>query len=249
MARIAKQVIYDWYVTAVLTVREQERETEAQRLHRLRQIVATIPIALFATFAVLWAIPVTREWATGRDERNPVEIITFLAMATACVIAFRLSARVWRLGHTILITAFFVAFGIMAFIVAGDELAWGQVVVDLFQKGAEAAANAERGIHELSALREYTEMFRFGFALVFGLGVFITHNSRVRFLKVPIELLPWIMVIGAISLLDLIDDYVDIGTGFSDFLVRASELTEMLIAVVVLLYIWERMTDMWFRIP
>jgi hypothetical protein len=235
--------------TSTQTVRERERQSEQQKLHRIRQLVASVPIVFFAIFAVLWAIPATREWATGRDERNPVEIITFLAMGVACVLPLRLAARVWRLGHSAFITLFFIGFGAVAFIVAGDELAWGQVVVDLFRSGPEAAANSERGIHELRGLREHTEMFRFGLAVIAGLAIFITPTSRFRFLKATGELLPWIMVIGSVSLLDLIGDYAALNTSFIDFLIRASELTEMMIAVVVLLYVWERKHDMWFRIP
>ena len=208
-----------------------------------------MPVVLFSVFAVLWAIPATREWATGRDERNPLEIITFLAMAIAGVLAIRLAIRIWQLGHSVVITAFFVGFAALAFVVTGDELAWDQVLVVLFRDGAAAAAEAERGLHELSAIREHTDILRFGFALVGVVGVFLTHRSRFPFLKVPMELLPWLVVIGAISLIDILDGAVSLGESFSDFLLRASELTEMMIAVVVLLYIWERTTDMWFRIP
>ena len=240
---------YDSPVTTEPTIREQQREIEEQRVQRTRQTIATVPIVLFALFAILWAIPATREWATGRDERNPVEILTFLGMAATFVMAWRLAARVWRLGHSIFTALFFIGFGAVAFIVAGDELAWGQVVVDLFQDGAAAAAGSERGIHELSGLREHVELFRFGFAIVGIAGVFTTGKSRLRFIRVPMELLPWLVVIGAVSLLDLIGDYTSLGTQFTDFLLRASELTEMMIAAVVFLYVWERTRDMWFRIP
>ena len=236
-------------MTSKPTLRELERAAEAQRVNRTKQTIATVPIVLFGVFAVLWAIPLTRDWATGRDERNPVEIISFVAMAIAAVMGARLAVRVWRLGHSVFITAFFSVFAVLAFLVAGDELAWGQVVVDLFRDGPAAAAQAERGIHELSLLRERIELFRFGFAVVGILGVFLTHQSRFRFLKAPMELLPWLVVIGAISLIDMIGDVVSLGEQFSDFLVRVSELTEMMIAVVVLLYVWERTRDMWFRIP
>ena len=236
-------------MTSEPTIRELQRVAEAQRANRTKQTIATVPIVLFGVFAVLWAIPLTRDWATGRDERNPVEIISFLAMAVAAVMGARLAVRVWRLGHSVFITAFFFGFAVLAFLVAGDELAWGQVVVDLFREGPAAAAAAERGIHEISLLRERIELFRFGFAVVGILGVFLTHQSRFRFLRAPMELLPWLVVIGAISLIDMIGDVVSLGEQFSDFLLRVSELTEMMIAVVVLLYVWERTRDMWFRIP
>ena len=242
-------VIYDSPVTTEPTIREQQRLAEEQRQQRTRQTIATVPIILFAVFVVLWAIPATRGLATGRDEHNPVEIITFLAMAVTGVMAFRLSARVWRVGHSVFTSAFFAAFGAVAILVAGDELAWGQVVVDLFREGAAAAAQAERGLHELSALREHIALVRLGFAVLGIAAVFITHGSRLRFIKAPTELLPWLVVIGAVSLLELIGDLASLGAQFTDFLTRASELTEMMIGVVVLLYIWERARDMWFRIP
>ncbi len=231
------------------TFREQQRQAERQRESRTRQVIATVPIILFAVFAILWAIPATRDLATGRDERNPVEIITFLAMLVAGVMAFRLAVRVWQLGHSVFTTAFFVFFALVAFAVAGDEIAWGQVLIDLFQSGADAAAESELGLHEIDVLRDNTEWLRLGFAAVGIVGVFLTATSRFRFLRAPMELLPWLVVIGSISFLDVIDNVVSLGEGFSDFLVRVSELTEMMVAVVVLLYVWERTRDMWFRIP
>ena len=146
-------------------------------------------------------------------------------------------------------TAFFVMFGLVAFAVAGDEIAWGRVIIDLFEGGADAAAASELGLHEIDALRDRTEFLRLGFAGVGILGVFITSASRFRYLRAPMELLPWLVVIGGISLLDVIANFADLGEGFEDFLVRVSELTEMMVAVVVLLYVWERTRDMWFRIP
>jgi hypothetical protein len=236
-------------VSAEPTIREVERKAEEQRDQRTRQSIATIPIILFSLFAFLRAIPATRDWATGRDERNPIEIITFLAMAVAGVMAIRLAMRVWRLGHTVFLTAFFVTFGLVAFVVAGDELAWSQVVIDLFREGADAAAASDRGLHEISVLRERTELFRFGFGVIGIGGVSLTDQFRFRFLRVPMELLPWLVVIGAISLIDVTGDVVSLGESFTDFLERVSELTEMMIAIVVVLYIWGRTRDMWFRIP
>ena len=242
-------MIYASPVTSEPTIRERQRAVEEQRLHRTRQTIATVPIFLFTAFAILWAIPATRDLATGRDERNPVEIVTFLAMLVAGFMAIRLSMRVWRLGHSVLTTVFFVLFGLVAFAVAGDEIAWGQVVVDLFRDGADAAAASEVGLHEIDALKGRTEWLRLGFGAVGILGVFISPLSRLRFLRAPMELLPWLVVIAGLSFLDVVDSYIDLGAGFSDFLVRVAELTEMMVAVVVLLYIWERTRDMWFRIP
>ncbi len=242
-------VFYDLPVTVEPTIREQQREAEAQRTTRTRQTIATVPIFLFTVFAILWAIPATRDLATGRDERNPVEIITFVAMLIAGVMAIRLSLRVWQLGHSVLTTSFFVLFGLVAFAVAGDEIAWGRVIIDFFEGGADAAAASELGLHEIDALRDRTEFLRLGFAAVGIVGVFINSRSRFRHLRAPMELLPWLVVIGGISVLEVIADVADLGDGFEDFLVRVSELTEMMVAVVVLLYIWERTRDMWFRIP
>lgn len=206
-------------------------------------------MVLLVALAVLWAIPATRQWATGRDEVALVSLFTFLAMATASVVAIRLSARIWQLGHTVFTTAFFVAFAALAFIGAGEELAWGEVVLDLFRNGTAAAARSQRGILQIGAMGEWAELIRLSFVAL-GVGaVFVTNKSRFYFFRVPMELLPWMAVIGAVSVLDIIAGALSLRSQFSDFLLRASELTEMMIAVVLVLYIRDRTRDMWFRIP
>ncbi|HDH03850.1 MAG TPA: hypothetical protein ENH15_06365 [Actinobacteria bacterium] len=230
-----------------LTERERQRLETLRRASTTKKVLATVPLALFILFAILWAIPATRDLATGSDERNPVQIATFVLMTVAGVLGFRLAFRTWRLGHPWWLAGFFLVFGLGAFIVALDEIAWGQVLVDVAQ--GSSGVEATTGFGELSGLRERAEAFRVAFSVIGIFGALYLPRTVLRFAAPSRTLLPWFAVIGAASLVDLIGDFVDLGSRTLDFLQRASELTEMMIAVVAVLYLYERARDLWFRIP
>jgi hypothetical protein len=233
--------------TIELTERERQQLEAARRAATTKWILATVPIVLLAIFIVLWAIPGTRDIATGEDERNPVQILTFILLATAGIMGVRLSYRTWRLGHPWWLAGFFLIFALGSFVVALDEIAWGEVLRDLAE--GSTGAEATTGVGELSGLREWAEAFRLGFAVIaIGASLYLPH-TKARHLAPTRGLLPWLGVIGVVSLVDLIGDFADLGDNVYEFLQGASELVEMMIAVVAVLYLYERARDLWFRIP
>lgn len=210
--------------------------------------MAMVPIVLVVLFTVLWAIPSTRDIATGRYEGNPVEVLTFLFMGLAGVLAFRLAARMWRLGHAWWVVTFFVLFGIGAILVAMDEIAWGRVLADLIRNTPPEEA-IEPAVVNLTGLRDRTELFRLAFAIAGVIGVFLGRVERFRIIAAPKELLPWLVVIGVVSGIDVYGDIVRFSGDLQDFFVRSSELIEMMIAMVAVLYAYFKIRDLWFRIP
>ncbi len=246
----ARRVFYYSRMAEQLGTTERERqllEQERRTIHA-RRLLAVVPIALVVIFTTLWAIPATRDIATGRSEANPVELLTFVFMVAAAVMAWRLGARLWRLGHPLWISALFLLLGTGALIVALDEIAWGQVFVNMFKDGINATGNEPAAI-DFTGLRSRTELFRFGFAVVGILGVYLDRWKSFRNLAVPAALLPWLVVIGVVSGFDVIGDIVRFGGTLQDFFVRSSELIEMMIAMVAVLYVNFKMRELWWRIP
>lgn len=230
------------------TERERQRLEQERRTVNARRLLALVPIALVAIFTTLWAIPATRDIATGRSEANPVELLTFVFMLVAAVLSWRLGARLWRLGHPFWVSAVFGFLGLAAFIVALDEIAWGQVFVNMFNDGLGATGNEPAAVN-FTGLRNRTEVFRFAFAVAGILGVFLDRWKPLRILAVPRALLPWLVVIGVVSGFDLIGDIVRFSGTLQDFFVRSSELIEMMIAMVAVLYVNFKMRELWWRIP
>jgi hypothetical protein len=224
-------------------IREQERHTA-----NARRMLAIVPIALVVIFTTLWAIPSTRELATGRNEANPVELLTFIFMLVAAGLAWRLALRLYRLGHGSFVVAMFTLFGLVALIVALDEIAWGQVFVNMASEGLDARGNEPAAIN-LTGLRDRTEIFRLTFAVAGIAGVFFDRVRALRMFAVPKQLLPWLIVIGVVSAIDVVGDFVTFSEGLRDFFFRTSELIEMMIAMVAVLYINFKSRDLWWRIP
>lgn len=230
------------------TERERQRLEQERRTVNARRLLAVVPIALVVIFTTLWAIPATRDIATGRSEANPVELLTFVFMLIAAVLSWRLAARLWRLGHPLWLSALFVLLGLGALVVALDEIAWGQVFVNMFNDGLGATGDEPAAVN-FTGLRNRTEIFRFGFAVVGIFGVFLDRRKSLRILAVPNALLPWLVVIAVVSGFDLIGDVVRFGGTLQDFFQRSSELIEMMIAMVAVLYVNFKMRELWWRIP
>jgi len=230
------------------TERERQLREQARRTASARRLLAVVPIALMVVFTTLWAIPSTRELATGRNEANPVELLTFGFMLVAAVLSWRLAARMWRLGHPRLVVIVFFILGLGAAIVALDEVGWGRVFVTMLEDGVTAQGN-EPGAVNFTGLRNRTEFFRFGFAVIGIGGVFIDRWRQLRLFAVPKSLLPWLIVIGLESGIDVIGDVVRFSGEVQDFFVRSSELIEMMIAMVAVLYVYFKIRDLWWRIP
>ena len=224
-------------------IREQERQTA-----NARRMLAIVPIALVVLFTTLWAIPATRELATGRNEANPVELLTFIFMLVAAALGWRLALRMYRLGHGAFVVGMFALFGLVALIVALDEIAWGQVFVNMIRDGLDAQGNEPAAVN-LTGLRDRTEIFRLAFAIAGIAGVFFDRIRSLRMFAVPKQLLPWLVVIGVVSAIDVVGDFVTFSEGLQDFFFRTSELIEMMIAMVAVLYINFKSRDLWWRIP
>lgn len=230
------------------TERERQLLEQARRTAAARKLMAVLPIALVVIFTVLWAIPATRELATGRHEANPVELLTFGFMLVTAFLSWGLAARLYRLGHPLWMSFLFGFLGLGALVVALDEVAWGRVFVTMFRDGL-SATGAEPAAVNLTGLRDRTEIFRFTFAVLGIFGVFIDRWRPLRMLAVPVQLLPWLVVIAVVSGIDLIGDLVRFTGSLQDFLLRSSELIEMMIGMVAMLYIYFKRRDLWWRIP
>lgn len=230
------------------TERERQLHEQERRTAAARRLLAIVPIALMVIFTILWAIPATRELATGRHEANPVELLTFVFMLITGFMAWGLAARLYRLGHPFWLAFLFAFLGLGALVVALDEVAWGRVFVTMFEGGL-SARGAEPAAVNLTGLRDRTEIFRFTFAVLGILGAFLDRWRRLRILAVPVQLLPWLVVIAIVSGIDLIGDVVRFSGDLQDFLLRSSELIEMMIGMVAMLYIYFKRRDLWWRIP
>ena len=129
------------------------------RLRRLLTngpILTTMVVTTTLAFHAVYLLPSTRhlaEWLLQED--LVVEDITFVALFAASVLAALLARRTYRDGQPALFTWFFVALAAGLFVVAMEEISWGQWLFFFKTPGAWKAINrqGETNLHNLDALK------------------------------------------------------------------------------------------------
>ena len=128
-----------------------------------------------------------------------------------------------------------------------EEIAWGQQFLGFETPSFIKAANkqGELTLHNIKGLQGHSEYFR----VLFGMGGFVelSLNLHTRFLKisVPPILFSFFIVIIAVSILDLFNDFVSLGERFDWGIRWMSEVIEMLIGGAGFLYVL--LMRRWFK--
>ena len=213
--------------------------------YRLRPFVSIVIVILpVVLMAIFWAgmntdnVRSTFMWML--QENHPVELLTFIFLLAGGLLGLRLAYQLNMRRERAWVYGFYVFFSLILLLVAMEEVAWGQwffgFKTPTFFK--EINAQGELTLHNIQVLQGHSEYFR----LSFGLGGLIGYAlGRLKpFYKIApsILLLPWFIVIVGHAGLDLYNDYFPIQREFDYMMQRSSELVEMLIGMVGLLYIW-----------
>jgi hypothetical protein len=172
-------------------------------------------------------------------ENGPVELLTFVCLMAAGVLALALVRRLGQRGESALARRFGVAFAIGLLLVAMEEIAWGQHILGFSTPGFLRALNrqGETTLHNLPGIHGRTEVLR----LIFGAGglagVALGRWPAWRAVAAPRLLLPWFAVIAAHAACDLYADFLPVPRHTDFLLWSTAELIELLIAIAALLYV------------
>jgi len=229
---------------AVVRVTLTARARRFARHGRWREILhngpllTAIVLAGTVAFQILYLIPASREVAaTLLHGDNVLEMVTFLALASACVLGARLTFQLRRDGHPTLIWGFFLLFSVGLFVVAMEEISWGQWL--FFWKTPEGwkeiNRQGETNLHNLPGLFGRSEWMRLTFASGGLVGVLAVRRTSLRPLATPPSMTGVFVIMTAYILLDLVDDLFDVPWLFTTFS-SMSEFMEMLIGLAAVAY-------------
>jgi hypothetical protein len=174
------------------------------------------------------------------EEDHPVETLTFVFLFAGSVVGLGLARRLRRRGEPFRVWGFYLVFSIGLFLVAGDEIAWGQRVFGFGTPEAirEINRQGETTFHNIGDLQGRSEWLR----LAFGIGgiVGVALSSRPAFARVgaPSLLLPWFLLISVHAAIDAWNDYFPIQPRFDFTMQRTSEMVELLIGMAGFLYVF-----------
>ena len=213
-------------------------------------LLTAVVVTTTLGFHALYVLPQTRRLAQWlMQEDLVVEDITFVALFAASVLSVLLARRTHRDRQSALATWFFVALAAGLFVVAMEEISWGQWLFFFKTPGSWKAINrqGETNLHNLDGLWGRSEWMRLVFALGGLVGVLANRWHRLRPIATPSSMLGWFVVITLYVAVDAINDFVR-GSWLLSTFNPMSEWVEMLIGLSALAYVFLK-RDEFRRVP
>ena len=177
-------------------------------------------------------------------ENHPVELATFVCAVVASIAAYITAYRLRANSHRMLHRAFFLLFAFVVFFLAMEEVAWGQKFFAFETPHAIKIHNAqgELTLHNLAPIQHHNEWLRLLFAITVGIGILFNRVEKLADIAVPKVYGSWALLIAAHAAVDIYNDHFPIGEPVDMTVRYLSEVFELLIAALGLLYIISKCT-------
>ncbi|MCG6939533.1 MAG: hypothetical protein LJE83_15370, partial [Gammaproteobacteria bacterium] len=135
--------------------------------------IVIFPIFIDLVALILLRIEATRyaaRWMLA--ENHPAELLTFLFLMIAAGAALEISRQAMRTQENVWVYGFYLMFGVGLFLIAMEEISWGQQFLkfETFGVFKEINMQHEVNIHNIGALQGNSAYFRiiYGFGGVIG---------------------------------------------------------------------------------
>lgn len=174
------------------------------------------------------------------DENHPVELLTFAFLIMAAVAAITCSLRVMQHHEQAWVSGFYLLFGIGLFLIAMEEISWGQQFFkfETFGTFKEVNQQGEVNLHNIGALQGNSAYFRLVFGLGGLIGVWFTSRNILSKITPSEMLLTWFLVITFFAVLGIYKNLSGDTRLYYAFSLRSlSELNEMLIGLSSYIFI------------
>ena len=202
--------------------------------------ILIFPLFIVFLFSLLLFMPSTQDFTLIQlKENNSIEMLTFIFLLVASIIGLKLASDSYLKKTKTYVWIFITLFSILLFIVAMEEISWGQQLFKFKTPEAIAPLNAqgELTLHNINSLQGKSEYFRLFFGFFGLLGILLGKYDFFKPIAPSKILVVFFFTITIVSSIDLYADYNMINENYDKGLQRLSELIEMLIGVSALLYI------------
>ena len=204
-------------------------------------LITASPVVIFGLYSLLLVLDPT-QWIAVRllGENQLVELLTFATLLAGGILGLSL---VWRSRRRIdnnLIVTFYTLFSLGLLFIAMEEISWGQQFFHFATPEWLAGINAqdELTLHNINLFSDYLEAWPLAFGLGGCLGVGLGSYSRFRPIAPSLLLLPWFIIIGLHSAIDLYHEFHIFSHHLDQLINHLDELAECMVGVSSLLYIW-----------
>jgi len=195
--------------------------------------------AVGASFALLAFRPTRGAMLWLLEEDHPIEAATALLFFVAAAMAASLTRTLRKRTVAPWVRQFYRAFAILLFVVAMEEISWGQRLLGFETPAAFRAINGqgETTLHNVGVLQGRSEWIRLGFGVIGLAAIRLRTRPELSAIQVPSWLWPWFLTIAVHAAIDACNDIWTIEPRFDIAVNRTSEVIELLMSVVVVLYL------------
>ncbi len=174
------------------------------------------------------------------QENYPVELLTFGFLFFAVIFGIFLVIRMKTLKFQYFEIFFMIFFTFVVFLVAMEEIAWGQQFLHFETPGYLENINiqGEVTLHNVKGLQGHSDFFRFAFGAAGLIGIYFNKIKLLKNIAVPYILIGGFTVIALIGAVDVYNDYFFIHSQFDRDMRWMSEVIEMVIGIAAFFYIW-----------
>lgn len=204
------------------------------------KIILLTPLVLSFIFALFLTIPATRQFTKFLlTENQPVELLTFASLLFASILGIQLAVQAHRNNARRQVEVFYTLFAGLLFVIAMEEIAWGQWFFGFETPDAlkELNQQGELTLHNLDGMHGRTEYLRLTFGLCGLLGLALTPVPFFKHLTPSKLLSSWFILITVTTIPDIWNDYTSSYTNFDALFDFLSELNEMLIGFACVIFI------------
>jgi hypothetical protein len=181
--------------------------------------------------------PPTREFTILMCRENyPVDSLSFGFLFFAVVFGIILIFKMKKIGAGKLQLIFLGVISFSFFIIAMEEIAWGQQLLNFRTPEYFETINIEDDIklQSFSGLQNNTGYFRLALGLTGLIGILFVKFEKLKVIAVPKILFGGFFVITIVAFIHLLS----YGTGIADELRWISQVIELMIAISAFLYVW-----------
>ncbi len=193
-------------------------------------LVFTIMLNNEVTAALAWWI---------LSENKPVEILTFIFAFLSAGLGMTISWLLFSRNQPTWHIFFYIVFSLVMLFIAMEEIAWGQHFFSFETPELMRHYNAqgEFTFHNIGALQQHNEWLRLALGVSVGIGIYLNRFAYFKKIAVPTVLTGWVILIVTHSLIDIFNDHIPIQQQFDLTIRFLSEVFELLISMLALIYI------------
>lgn len=205
--------------------------------------IAALPVVTFGIYIFLQSFPSTRAFATWLVQENrPVELLTFLSLLAAGVVALRLANRLRKREPYLLAAIALALFGAGCLVVAMEEISWGQQFFGFATPESIKHINrqGEVTLHNLGGVQGHASYLYLCFGLG-GLAGYLLHrfdfgSRSLRALAPPAVLASYFVTIVLFAIVKLYVDAENVSKTLRLAVRWTSEVDEMIVGFAAFLY-------------